>query len=199
MSLPPAIDNLIVELSRLPGIGRRGAERMAMNLVVSSSERLEALVGALRGVREQVGVCQVCGYFTQEGQCLVCGPNRDSATIMVMERQVDVVAMERAGGFKGLYHVLGGHLSPLKGITPAQLNLDALFVRLQDPAVNELVLATSPSVEGDTTALYITREAERPGLEITRLGRGMPMGGNLEHTDPGTLRLAFESRRGIHR
>lgn len=197
MPLPPAVDHLIAELSRLPGIGRRGAERMALNLVVASPDRLESLLEALEAIRSNIGVCEVCGYFTEAGRCLVCSEARDPATIMVMERQVDVVAMEKAGGFRGLYHVLGGHLSPLKGLTPAQLTIDALCRRVQDPAVTELVLATSPSVEGDTTAIYITRQVERPGLAITRLGRGMPMGGNLEFTDPGTLRLAFEGRRGM--
>jgi recombination protein RecR len=197
MSLPTAVEALIAEFAKLPGVGRRTAERMALGLVLGPPERLDALSNALISAHQDIGVCPNCGYFAQDGECLVCRPERDGSLLMVVERAVDVVAMEKAGGFRGLYHVLGGHLSPLKGIGPKELRMDQLLERAADPVVKELILATSPSVEGDATALFIARHVERDELAVTRLGRGVPMGGSLEFADAGTLRLAMESRRGL--
>lgn len=199
MPLPTAVESLIAQLTKLPGVGRRSAERMALALVLGPPDRLEGLVEALQTARDSLSTCEVCGYFAENGQCAACGPGRDPAFIMVVEGAADVIALEKAAGFRGRYHVLGGHLSPLKGIKPEDLRIDALLRRLAVPEVRELILATSPSVEGDATALYIARHAERQGLEITRLGRGVPMGGSLELADAGTLRLAIESRRGLGR
>lgn len=197
MPLPAAIENLIGELGKFPGVGRRSAERMAFDLIGSPRERARALQQAIGEIDRSVGVCKVCGYFSVEGQCLVCSPTRDTAILLVVEKALDVVALEKAGGFRGLYHVLGGQLSPLKGVSPSDLRIGELLRRAQDPAVRELILATSPSVEGDATALFIARQAERHGLLITRLGRGVPMGGSLEFSDSGTLRMALEARRGL--
>ena len=197
MNLPSAIEGLITEFAKLPGIGRRSAERMAMSLVLDEGKNVEGLERALAAVSRDIGVCENCGYFTEQGECLVCSDtSRDPASLMVVERPVDVVALEKAGGYRGYYHVLGGHLSPLKGITAAHLRMEELFERAADPELKELILATSPSVEGDATALFISRQV-RDDLVITRLGRGVPMGGALEFTDAGTLRLALESRRGF--
>lgn len=198
MNLPGPIEQLIGELAKFPGVGRRSAERMALDIVVASGDRLEALAQALLRVRDHVSVCPRCGYFAMgQGACTLCAAGREDAMLLVVERPLDVVAFEKAGGYRGRYHVLGGHLSPLKGITPQQLRLAGLFERLQNPEVTELILATSASVEGDATALYIARHAERDGLVVTRLGRGVPMGGSLEFSDAGTLRMALEGRRSL--
>lgn len=191
------MENLIGELARFPGVGRRSAERMALDLISDRSQRLETLVAALQHLKDQIGVCPVCGYFTSGGDCNVCAPHRHQQTILIVERPLDVVALEKSGGYHGLYHVLGGHLSPLKGIGPDKLRLDSLFQRLANPEVEELILATSPSVEGDATALYITRHIDNKNLKITRLGRGVPMGGSLEFADSGTLRMALEGRQSL--
>ena len=197
MALPPAIERLIREFSRFPGVGRRSAERMALDLVQAPAERTQALLGALEEASSAIVLCPKCGYFTEGDVCTLCGPQRDGTMMIVVERPLEVLALERMGGHRGLYHVLGGHLSPLKGIAPEDLRLAELEHRLEEHPVKELILATSSSVEGDATALFLARHLEREGLRITRLGRGVPMGGNLEHTDAGTLRSALESRRSL--
>ncbi|MEO8377231.1 MAG: recombination mediator RecR [Candidatus Sumerlaeota bacterium] len=197
MLLPPVIEHLIAEFARFPGVGRRSAERMAFDLLSGTNQRVTALHDAIGAVERSVGLCAECGYFTVDGACLICAQNRDHESLLVVERALDVTAIERAGGYRGLYHVLGGHLSPLKGITPSSLRIEELHRRLQAEHIRELILATSPSVEGDATALYISRQAERDGLRITRLGRGVPMGASLEFSDAGTLRMALEGRRGM--
>lgn len=198
MPLPRAITTLIGEFSRLPGVGKRGAERMVFDLVGASPERLESLMTALKAVVEEVELCSTCGFFMSHGECRLCtSPVRDVGSILVVETPQEVLAVENAGGYRGLYHVLGGHLSPLKGIGPGDLRMDSLAERLANEEVLELILATSPTVEGDATALYIAREFHRDGLAITRLGRGVPMGGSLQYSDSGTLRLALEGRRSV--
>jgi recombination protein RecR len=199
-ALPKALERLVVEFAKLPGVGRRGAERMAFGLLSAPRERAADLGAALDALREQVGLCPVCGYFTDCDVCPVCGDaSRDDSVLCVVEDPLDVVAFEKAGGFRGRYHVLGGVLSPLKGVGPDRLRLGALGERLDsaEPPVTELILATSPSVEGDATALWIARHFEHPGLSITRIGRGVPVGGSLEHADGGTLRLALDGRRPV--
>lgn len=197
MLLPPVIEHLIAEFARFPGVGRRSAERMAFDLLSAPHQRVAALHAAIGQVEKSVSVCAECGYFSVDGACLICAQNRDRESLLVVERALDVTAIERAGGYRGLYHVLGGHLSPLKGIAPSSLRIDALYQRLDAGTVHELILATSPSVEGDATALYISRNVERENLRITRLGRGVPMGASLEFSDAGTLRMALEGRRGM--
>lgn len=170
---------------------------MAFDLLSGTDQRISALHDAIGAVQESVGICAECGYFTVGKACLICSQNRDRESLLVVERALDVTAIERAGGFRGLYHVLGGHLSPLKGIGPSSLRIDELYRRIDAGPIVELILATSPSVEGDATALYISRHVERDGLRITRLGRGVPMGASLEFSDAGTLRMALEGRRGM--
>ncbi len=197
MALPPAVESLIAELARLPGIGRRSAERMALDLVTAPGGRREDLLAAIRAIGEEISICPRCGYFRTEGECLVCDRGRDEAQLLVVERPLDVIAIEKAGGYRGHYHVLGGHLAPLKGVGPEDIRLEELFLRLESGTVRELILATSPSVEGDATALYIARKARKEGLSVTRLGRGVPMGASLEFSDAGTLRMALEGRRAL--
>lgn len=198
MSHPALIETLLGELRKFPGVGRRGAERMAYDLLSAPTERRRALIRALEEVDSTIAVCKRCGYFRANDVCLPECDRRDQSVLLVVEGPLDVVAIENAGGFRGLYHVLGGHLSPLKGIGPEDLRLEGLFERLDVEPIRELILATSPSVEGDATALYIAGEAEREGLSITRLARGMPMGGSLEFSDAGTLRQALEGRRALN-
>jgi recombination protein RecR len=194
--IPSAVEDLIAQLARFPGIGRRSAERIAFDLLAAPPERAESLVKALSSLG-RVGICPDCGFFTEDGVCLVANNRRSPEMLLVVERPMDVIAIEKAGGYAGHYHVLGGHLSPLKGITPDKLRIRELISRIATGAFTELILATSPTVEGDATALYLSGQIERDGLRITRLGRGVPMGGSLEFADAGTLRFAIEGRRGI--
>lgn len=196
--LPAALQQLIGELGKLPGVGRRSAERMAFALLASEAEEVAPLAGALVRLHEEVGLCDVCGYYTDRGICPVCAdPRRDDSLLCVVDMPVDVIAFERTGGFSGRYHVLGGVLSPLKGIGPSDLNIAALQRRLREGGVAEIILANSPSVEGDATAHYLAQVLAREGVAFTRIGRGVPMGGSLDLTDSGTLRLALEGRRAI--
>lgn len=195
-AIPKALERLVGELARLPGVGKRTAERFAFALLEAGDQQVIPLVHALEGMVETVGTCDACGYLTDGGECPLCGdPGRDDQQLIVVEHVLDVLAFEKAGGYRGRYHVLGGSLSPLKGVTPDDLRFGELEARLG--GVTELILATSPSVEGDATALYIAGEYGRDGLEITRIGRGVPMGGSLELADGGTLRMALEGRRRL--
>ena len=196
MALPRALENLIAELGKLPGVGRRSAERIAFALLTGSADQCGALAGVLAALHEEVGTCERCGYFTENSVCPHCdSPARDTHLLCVVEQPLDVVAFERAGGYKGMYHVLGGALSPLKGVTPDDLRMGELVRRLEEGEYTEIILATSPSVEGDVTALFISEHIARDDLSITRIGRGVPMGGSLEFADSGTLRMALEGRR----
>ncbi len=197
MSLPKPIEHLIGELSKLPGVGRRSAERMTFDLVAAPPDRIKFLVEALTRVSTGVSSCPVCGYFAIDGACGIHCSEQNPGTLVIVEKALDVIAIEKAGGYRGGYHVLGGHLSPLKGIGPDDLRLAELFDRLKNPDLKELILATSPTVEGDATAMYIAAHVNREDLTVTRLGRGVPMGGSLEYADSGTLRLAIESRRAL--
>jgi len=195
--LPQALENLIVRLGRLPGVGRRGAERMAFALL-ADPRLAEETAQAVDRLRSDVGTCAECGYFTENGACPVCGDaSRDRALLCVVEDALDVVAFEKSGGYRGLYHVLGGVLSPLKGVAPEDLRIGELRGRLATGAFAEIILATSPNVEGDATALYLARTLAVDGLRTTRIGRGVPMGGSLELADGGTLRMALEARRAV--
>jgi recombination protein RecR len=193
--LPPVVDRLIAELAKLPGIGRRSAERIAFDLVARSPDRPTALATVLMGMAESVRPCPECHLLTEGGRCSVCSdPARDRATLCVVETYADAIAFDRAVSGKPLFHVLGGRLSPLKGVTPSDLCVDQLLSRL-DGSVRELILATSPSIEGDATAHYIAQEAAGRVARISRIGRGVPTGGSLEHADSETLRFSVESRR----
>jgi recombination protein RecR len=196
--LPAALQQLIAELGKLPGVGRRSAERMAFALLASEADDVQPLADAVTRLHAEVGLCEACGYYTDRGVCPICtDPSRDETLLCVVEMPVDVIAFERTGGFRARYHVLGGVLSPLKGISPDDLNVAGLRKRLQNGSVAEVILATSPSVEGEATAHYLSQILARDGVRFTRIGRGVPMGGSLDLADSGTLRLALEGRRAI--
>jgi recombination protein RecR len=196
--VPPAVEALIIELGKLPSVGRRTAERLAFHVLQGDEEKANALADAIRRVKIEVAECPRCHFLAQAGQCAICDdPSRDETILCVVERHLDVIAFEKAGGFRGRYHVMGGHLSPLRGVTADDLHIADLLDRVAAGAFSEIILATNPSVEGDATALYLTQTLTAGEARITRLGRGVSMGGSLEYTDPSTLRAALEGRQRI--
>ncbi len=197
-TLPRSVEALIQELGKLPGVGRRSAERLAFHLLHAERERALALAGAIQRVKDEIGLCETCHFLAEGSRCAICADSaREESVICVVEQSLDVIAFERAGGFHGRYHVLGGRLSPLRGVSPEDLAIADLTERAASPQVEELILATSPSLEGDATAHYLQRRLESTGKRITRLGRGVPSGSSLEHSDPATLRAALEGRRPL--
>lgn len=193
------IDQLTEEFARLPGIGRKTAARLTYHLLKAPRGDAERLARAILAVAERVRPCTRCGNLTEQDPCAICAsPRRDATTICVVEEASDITAIERAGEYRGVYHVLGGHLSPLDGIGPAELNIEALLRRLGgEPAVREVVLATNPSVEGEATALYLHKLIGGSGVRITRIARGLPVGGDLEYADGVTIAEALHGRREL--
>lgn len=196
--MPAAIDELIDALCCLPGVGRKSARRMAYHLLERDREGGRRLSGALASAMERVGHCQSCRTLTDGDLCPICaGGNRDRATLCVVETPADVAAIEQATGYRGLYFVLMGHLSPLDGVGPDQLGIDLLAERMAGGGVDEIILATNPTVEGEATAHYIGELARRQGVRTTRIAHGVPLGGELEYIDGGTLQHAFTGRREL--
>lgn len=192
-----SIETLITELSRLPGIGRKTAQRLTFHLLAQRTEQVGALARALDAVAERVRPCQVCGNLTEEQPCAICGdPRRDPSIICVVEEPSAVPVVERAG-FRGRYHVLGGRLSPLDGIGPEALRLDSLVERVRPGEVREVILATNPSMEGEVTATYTQQLLAGYPVRVTRLARGLPMGGDLEFVDGVTLAHALTARQEV--
>ena len=192
-----AIEDLITELARLPGIGRKTAQRLAFHLVQQPPEQTERLAAALAAV-EQVQPCQVCGNLTETQPCDICrDPRRDAAVICVVEDASSLAVVDRATDFRGRYHVLGGRLSPLEGIGPEALRLDRLAHRVREEGVREVILATNPSMEGEVTATYIQQILAGLDVRVTRLARGLPMGGDLEYVDGVTLAHALLARQVV--
>ncbi|HET7274597.1 MAG TPA: recombination mediator RecR [Longimicrobiaceae bacterium] len=191
------IDRLADELSRLPGIGRKTALRLTYHLLKAPPEEIGRLTGAIVAVSEQIQACSRCGNLTEDSLCAICtSTRREPATICVVEEAADISAIERTGAYRGRYHVLGGRLSPLDGIGPSELNIPALLRRLEgDTPVREVVLATNPSVEGEATALYLHKLIGPLGIRVTRLARGLPVGGDLEYADGVTIAEALHGRR----
>jgi len=190
------VQELIDELGRLPGIGPKSAQRIAFHILQTESFDVTRLSEVLRDVRDKVRFCDICGNVTEETTCSICrDPRRSPATICVVEEAKDVVAIERTREFKGLYHVLGGAISPIDGIGPDDLRIRQLLTRLNDSTVTEVIIATDPNLEGEATATYLTRLLVQPGLRVTRLASGLPVGGDLEYADEVTLGRAFEGRR----
>ncbi len=190
------VQELIDELGRLPGIGPKSAQRIAFHILQTESFDVTRLSEVLRDVRDKVRFCDICGNVTEEQTCTICrDPRRSPATICVVEEAKDVVAIERTREFKGLYHVLGGAISPIDGIGPDDLRIRQLLARLNDNTVTEVIIATDPNLEGEATATYLTRLLVQPGLRVTRLASGLPVGGDLEYADEVTLGRAFEGRR----
>ncbi|PJJ71106.1 DNA replication and repair protein RecR [Diaminobutyricimonas aerilata] len=192
------VQDLIDELGRLPGIGPKSAQRIAFHIVQTESFDVTRLSEILRDVREKVRFCSICGNVAEQETCSICrDPRRSPATICVVEEAKDVVAIERTREFRGLYHVLGGAISPIDGIGPDDLRIRQLLQRLADGVVTEVIIATDPNLEGEATATYLTRLLMQPGLRVTRLASGLPVGGDLEYADEVTLGRAFEGRRVI--
>jgi recombination protein RecR len=193
-----AVQDLIDELGRLPGVGPKSAQRIAFHLLAADGADVKRLVHALEEVKDKVRFCTVCGNVAEEEQCRICrDPRRDLTVVCVVEEPKDVVAIERTREFKGRYHVLGGAISPMDGIGPDDLRIRELMVRLADGAVTELILATDPNLEGEATATYLARLVKPMGLNVTRLASGLPVGGDLEYADEVTLGRAFEGRRTL--
>ena len=194
-----AVQDLIDELGRLPGVGPKSAQRIAFHLLQADSEDVTRLVTALTEVKARVRFCEVCGNVAQAERCRICAdPRRDQTSICVVEEPKDVVAIERTREFRGTYHVLGGAISPMDGVGPEDLSIRELLQRLADDTVTELIIATDPNIQGEATATYISRSLRGTGLVITRLASGLPVGGDLEYADEVTLGRAFEGRRPMH-
>ena len=196
------LELLIEELTRLPSIGPKSAQRMALHLLRASREDALRLADAIRAVKERVSFCGICGNFAEENPCRLClDPGRDGSLVCVVEQPGDVLAFERTGQFRGRYHVLGGALSPLDGTHPEQLRIQPLLERLRasdgNPAVREVILATNPNVAGEATALYLSKLLAPLGVRVTRIARGVPMGSDLEYSDLVTLGRALEGRREV--
>lgn len=190
------IDQLVTEFGRLPGIGRKTAQRLAYHLLKSPEEEAMQLARAIERVVEQVEACSRCGNLSDADPCEFCeDPRRDREAVCVVEEASDITAIEKSGHYDGLYHVLGGRLSPLDGVGPEDLNVQRLLERLRD-GVEEVIIATNPSVEGEATATYLHRLiADMEGVRVTRLARGLPVGGDLEYADGVTIAEAFTGRR----
>lgn len=192
------IQDLIDELGRLPGIGPKGAQRIAFHILATDKADVERLAATLREVTEKVRFCEVCFNISAEETCRVCrDPRRDRTAICVVEESKDVAAIERTHEFRGLYHVLGGAISPIDNVGPADLRISELCKRLADGTVTEVILATDPNLEGEATATFISRLLIPMGVTVSRLASGLPVGGDLEYADEVTLGRAFQGRRQV--
>jgi len=194
--VPRSVETLIEELGKLPGIGPRTAERLAFHILKSEPTRAAALGSAVDGLHAGVRSCRICYNFAESDECDVCAsPTRQKEVIAVVEEPFDVVAIEKTGLFQGQYHVLGGVISPMDGITPDQLQIESLTNRVKSGGVEEIILATNPSLEGESTAMYVRTELEPTGVKVTRLARGLPVGADLEYADQITLGRALQGRQ----
>ena len=195
------LEQLIEELVKLPTIGQKSAQRLALHLLRAPKEDALRLADSIRALREQVGLCSVCGNFTERDPCPICTDSkRDSTVVCVVEQPGDVLALERTAQFRGRYHVLGGALSPLDGTNPDDLRIRQLLERLRSEegsAIQEVILATNPNVAGEATALYLSRLLAPTGIKVTRIARGVPMGSDLEYSDMVTLARAIEGRQRV--
>lgn len=192
------LELLIEELVKLPSVGQKSAMRLALHLLRIPQEDALRLADAIRAVRERVGFCGTCGNFAEDDPCSMCrDPQRDGSVLCVVEQPGDVLALERTASFRGRYHVLGGALSPLEGTSPDQLRIRELLERLRGSEVREIILATNPNVNGEATALYLSRLIAPLGVKVTRIARGVPMGSDLEYSDLVTLARALEGRREV--
>ena len=195
--LSPSVDNLVAQLTRLPGIGSRTAQRLAFHLLSTQKDEALALASAIAEVKERVRFCRECGNLTEEELCGIClDPRRDRTVVCVVEQPVDVISLERTHEYRGLYHVLGGSLSPLDGVEPEHLRIDELLQRVAQGEIREVVLATNPNMTGEATAAYLA-DRLRDRATVTRLASGLPVGGDLEYADEVTLGRALAGRRAI--
>jgi recombination protein RecR len=195
--LSPSVDNLVAQLTRLPGIGTRTAQRLAFHLLSTGKDEALALAAAIEDVKERVRFCRECGNLTEEELCGICtDARRDRSLVCVVEQPVDVISLERTHEYRGLYHVLGGSLSPLDGVEPEHLRIDELLVRVAAGGIEEVVLATNPNMTGEATAAFLA-DRLRDRVRVTRLASGLPVGGDLEYADEVTLGRALAGRREL--
>ena len=193
-----AVQDLVEEFGKLPGIGPKSAQRLAFHILQADSGDVNALAQALSNVKKRVRFCEICGNVSEEAECTVCqDPRRDRTMICVVEEPKDVVAIERTREYRGLYHVLGGAIDPMAGVGPDNLRIKELMPRLQNGEVTEIVIATDPNLEGEATATYLVRLLSTLGVTVTRLASGLPVGGDLEYADEVTLGRAFSGRREV--
>lgn len=194
MKLPSSLENLVHSLSSLPGIGPKSAQRMALRMTNWDIEKLNLIAENIKGI-SSLGHCQECGFFSEKDLCDICDhkERRDQDQLCVVESSLDLIAIEKSGQYKGLYHILGGLLNPLLGVGPEQLNLDSLVYKLENVAYKSVILALNPTIEGDSTCSYL--QMTYPGHSYERIGFGMPMGSSFEHMDPLTISKAFENKK----
>ena len=195
---PASIQNLIKHISKLPGIGEKTAERLALHILRGSRQDAEQLAGSILSVKEKVRLCQRCYALSDDDLCTLCGdPARDPSMLCVVEQPADMVAVEKSGAFRGVYHILSGVLSPMNGIGPEDIRLRELIARIEADRISEIVLATSTSVEGEATASYIAQILAKYPVKVTRIASGVPMGGDLKYVDQVTLKRAMETRHAV--
>ena len=193
-----AVQELIDELGRLPGVGPKSAQRIAFHILEADPEDMKRLSDAIRAVKERVKFCSICFNVSEQDTCSICrDTRRDETALCVVEESKDVMAVERTRSFRGRYHVLGGAINPIAGIGPDQLHIRELLNRLSDDRIEEIIIATDPNLEGEATATYLARLLKTLGIKVTRLASGLPVGGDLEYADEVTLGRAFEGRRSL--
>ncbi|HNT86300.1 MAG TPA: recombination mediator RecR [Candidatus Hydrogenedentes bacterium] len=191
----PPVERLVEAFRRLPGIGKRTAERLALHLLSAPAEEARALSAAVREARDRITTCGVCCNLTDVDPCAVCADERrDHSTLCVVERPAGALAIEKGGTYRGLYHVLHGALSPMEGVGPSELRIDRLLRRIEEGSIREVIVATNATSEGEATALYLSREIGARGVAVTRIAHGVPMGGGLEFADDATLAHALQGR-----
>jgi recombination protein RecR len=197
-ALPEPVNALIGALNRLPGIGPRSAERIALHLVQTDSDAVRQLAETILRARERIQLCAVCGALTEQSPCSICNDaRRDASIVCVVEQPVDILSIEKSGTFRGKYHVLGGKISPLDGVEPEQLRIADLEQRLKNEPIQEVIIALGTDVEGDATSFYLGKKLARTGLKVTRIAHGLPAGSGLEFADELTLSRALEGRREL--
>lgn len=198
-ALPEPIAALTAALSKLPGVGPRSAERMALHLVQAESAQVRRLAEAMLSARERIRFCDPCGALTETSPCAICAdPRRDASLVCVVEKAVDILSIEKSGTYRGKFHVLGGKISPLDGVEPDDLRIAELEKRLGSEPIHEIIIALGTDVEGDATSHYLAKRLARSGLKISRIGFGLPAGSGLEFADELTLNRALEGRREMH-
>ncbi len=198
MKLPAPLEAVVESLQHLPGVGQKSAQRMALHLLKEGPEAMAHLARLLQDAADRVGFCSACGAFTDQPLCPICqDPQRDARTLVVVAEASNVLSFERGGGFRGRYHVLGGLISPLRGVGPDQLRIRELLQRLEDRRIEEVILATNPTLDGEATASWLARILEPLGVKATRIGLGLPIGSDIEYADQLTLGRALEGRRPV--
>ena len=198
MNYPKTILNLIESFKKLPGIGEKTAERLALSTLNMDDDTIEIFSNSLKEVKNKIKKCEKCGSYTEEEICDICkSETRDHSTMCVVEESKHVIQFEKVGTFNGVYHVLGGLISPLDGVNPENINLNTLKKRIKEENIKEVILAIKPSIEGETTALYISKMLEDENIKITKIAHGIPMGADIDYIDPLTLEIAMEDRTTI--